>query len=102
VRADVVEPERHGIADELSEHAAARRQRPDGLALALVDAQRDESLECGARRVEHAERGVPRACQLARGLHDSLEHRVDVEVAEHAPGERQQDHLEIRASHDAR
>src|SRR6185437_16755890 len=51
-----------------------------------VDPDRQELLEAVAAVVEDAERRVPRAGEVPRGLEDGLEHRLEVEVRdERAP-----------------
>ena len=56
----------------------------------LVDAGREEALEALAPLVEHADRRVARARQLARDLEQPLEHRLGVELGDQRPADVQQ------------
>ena len=78
--ADVGQPERHGMRDQLAEHPSPLGQIADHLTIVLVDADRDEPLELGARLVRHPERRVSRSRQLPRGLEHAPEHHLEVEL----------------------
>jgi hypothetical protein len=85
--ADLVEPERDGVCDELAEHASTPRRSPDLLALAGLESQRDEPRQPRSLLIEHADRRVLRARELAGGDEHPLEDRLDVELAEDAARE---------------
>ena len=79
VRAHVVQAQRMRVGDQHAEHAAPARgvaDRPVGL---LVDPGGDEALEPLAALVEHADRRVPGAGQLARDVEQPLQERLGVE-----------------------
>ena len=78
-----------GLLDQLAEQAAAARERRDPPPRLVVDAERLEVLELGARLVEHADRRVAGARQLARGGERAREHDLSVEFAHHASGDAQ-------------
>ena len=63
---DLGKTQRHRIEDQLTEHATASWQHADLGAGVLVNANRDEPLQLRAGAIQHAERRVPRARQLAR------------------------------------
>ena len=81
--ADVVEPQRARVADQLAEHAVPARQRADAAALLVVDAERQEALEVLASLIQHAEGRVLRIRDVARHLEDALEHALDVQRRDH-------------------
>ena len=80
--ADVRQPERPGIADQLAEDAATARQWPDLTPLLLVDARVQESLQAGLLGIQDAERCVGRARQVARGLGDASKQRLQIELGD--------------------
>ena len=69
---DVLEPQRHRMADQLAQHAAPPRQVADRSAFGFVDAEGEEPVELLATVVEDAERGIAGTGQLARDLEDPL------------------------------
>ena len=73
------------MRDQLAEHAAAAGQVADLGARRVVEAERQEAGELGARVREHPERRVLRACQLLCRRKHPLEHDLDVELGENAP-----------------
>ena len=79
MRADVVQPQRPRVGDQDAEHAAPAREVADRAVGLLVDPGGEEALELLAALVEHADRGVARAGELARDLEQPLEHRLGVE-----------------------
>ncbi len=80
---DVGEPQRPRVGDQLAQHPAPSRERPDRLALHLVDPNRDEAIELGVRGAQHPQCGIARASKLARGLQHPVEHHLDVQRGEH-------------------
>jgi hypothetical protein len=64
------------LTDQETEHAPSRGRRADPPRFLVGDAARDEATQPRRRQVEHAERGVARASQLARAIDDGLEHGV--------------------------
>ncbi len=80
--ADPRQPQRLGVLDECPKHPAAARQVADRVCGGVVDAARDEALELGAVLVEHADRRVTGAGQLARGLQHMAEHRIEIELGD--------------------
>ena len=85
--ADVGEPQRPRVRDQLAQHAASSRQSADVLAFGLVDPDREEALQLCAGGVQHAQRRVAGAGELACGLEHAVEHHLEVELGEHAAGE---------------
>ena len=78
--ADVRQTQRPRLADEHAEDAASPRQvadRPVGL---VVDADGEKPLERRSLLVEHPERRVARARELASRVEHVLEHRLEVEL----------------------
>ncbi len=82
MRADVRQPQRARIGDQHAEHAAAARQVADRAVRVLVDAGGEEALELLTALVEHADRGVASARQLASDFEQSLEHGLRVELGD--------------------
>ena len=82
--ADGRDAQRPRIVDEHAEDAAPARQVADRAVRLGVDAARDEALELAPVAVEDAERGVPRAGDLARRLEDLVEHGLQVELRQQA------------------
>jgi hypothetical protein len=82
VATDVGHAQRRRVIDQLSEHAAAGRQRTDPLAAVVVDPEGQESRELLPRVVQHPECRVPRARQLACGLQHSSQYHLGIEVGE--------------------
>jgi hypothetical protein len=78
--ADVVEPQRRRMPDQLAEYAVPARRVADPLALDRVDTPGDEAPQLAAVVVEDPDRGVPSAGQLARDAQQLLEHGVDLEL----------------------
>ena len=77
---EVLEPQRPRLLDQQAEDAAPAREVPDAAVRGLVDAGRDEALELLPRLVEHPDRGVARAGDLARHVEQLLQDGVDVEL----------------------
>ncbi len=82
VVADVAEPQRPWLLDQQAEHAAAARQVADRPPSLVVDAVGDEALELVPVFVEHAERGVARAGQLAGDFEHLAEDDLGVELGD--------------------
>ena len=87
VRADVGEPQRPGVGDQHAEHAAPARQVADRAVRVGVDAGGQEALELLTALVEHADRGVPSARELARDFQQPLEDRLGVELGDERPAD---------------
>jgi len=77
---EVVEPEWLRVGDEDAENAASMRRIADRRLRALVDSERHEALEAGARWVDHAEGCITCLCQLRRGFHQSRQQCVEGEL----------------------
>src|ERR1700722_7765415 len=75
------------MGDQLPEHATSAWQRADALAFCPVDADRQKTLQFGARVAEHAQRRVASTGQFAGGVEHSIEHHLEVELGEHATGD---------------
>ena len=71
------------------------RRVADPLALGLADAPGDEAPQLAAVVVQHPERGVPGAGQLAGDAQQLLEHGVDLELG-HQPAARLEERREAR------
>ena len=82
MRADVGQPQRPRIVDQHTEHAAPAGQVADRSMRLLVDARGEEPLEQLAPLVEHADRRVARAGQLARDLEQLIEHDLRIELGD--------------------
>ena len=82
MRTDVREAERARVADEHAEDAAASGQVADRPERGGIDPGGQEALELAATRVEHAERGVPGAGELAGRLDDPLQDALVVELGD--------------------
>lgn len=80
--ADVDQPERHRMRDQLAEHPSPLRQIPDPFPVVLVDADRDEPIKLGPRLVRHPERRVPRSRQLACRLEHAPEYHLEIELGQ--------------------
>jgi hypothetical protein len=88
--ADVLEPERGWVADELSEDTVAAWQIADLLSDRGLDAARDEPLQLASIAVEDSDRGVAGAGQLAGDPQELLEDGIDLGLRnEAAPGVKQ-------------
>lgn len=81
---DLVEPQRHGVGDQLTEHALTARQRADPLALLRLEPERDEARERRALLVKHADRGVASAGELTGGDEHAMQDHLDIQLAEDA------------------
>ena len=79
MRADVGEPQRPRVGDQHAEHAAPAREVADRAVRLRVDAGGQEALEPLAPLVQHADRGVARAGQLARDLEQPFEDGLGIE-----------------------
>ena len=86
VRVDVAGAVGLGRLQHRAEHAVRPRQRAHRGDQLVAHPRRDEAGE-RALAVRDAERGVARAAQLARGVHEPLEHRLDLALG----GEREHD-----------
>lgn len=82
--ADVRQAQRGWMLDELAQHPASGRQRADLLDHRVVDPRGYEALQRAARFVEHAQRRVAGACQVARRLQHSRQHGLEVHVRQQA------------------
>ena len=80
VRADVRKAQRARVADQDAEDAPAAGQVADRPMRGGIDPGGQEALELPAVGVEHAERRVPRPCQRAGRLDDTLQDGVVVEL----------------------
>ena len=78
VGADVRQAQGLGLADQLAEHAVAAGKVSDLAPRVLVDADGQEPLQLGPSRVEHAERCVTGAGQLARHRQHALKDRLEL------------------------
>jgi hypothetical protein len=88
---DVAEPKWPRITDEDAEHTTTPRQVANGAVCLIVDADRDEPLECGGRMfVEHAERGEASAGQLLGCLDDLVENHLKLEFRYERPSDIEQ------------
>ncbi len=76
--AEIHEPQRPRIRDELAEQPVARRQRPHLPPDLLVDAHVDEVGQ-PAVRPQHSQRAIPGVGQFSGGFHDPLQRRVEVQ-----------------------
>src|SRR3954468_16437999 len=90
MRADVRKPQRARITDQLTEHAVAARRLAEHLSRLVADAARQEALEALAPRIQHAERGIASAGELACGSDHPLEDELGLGFLEHAVAERDQ------------
>ena len=80
VVAEVVEPQRFGVADQHAEDPASARQVADrGMSLG-VDTRRQEALESCPSLVDDAERRIARSRQLRSRLDELLQERVQREL----------------------
>jgi len=77
IRMQIVQAQRLRVADEDAEDAAAVRKIADRRARLVVEPSRDEALQRLARRIEDAERGVARAGEGGRRLHELLQNGVE-------------------------
>ena len=80
VLADVCQPDGARLVDQKPEHTAAVRQVTDLLSHVLVETDGDEVRKPALTGREHAQRGVLRVGDVRRGVHDLLEHLVEVEL----------------------
>ena len=90
VLGDVVQPDRHRLVDQQPEDAAAARQVADRGVDRRLLAGGQELRQLAALVVEHAERGVARAAQLAGGLHHALQQDVEIELGRQRAADVQQ------------
>ncbi len=88
--ADVGEADRPRVVDQHAEDAASAWQVPDRPPCVLVDAQRQEALQLTARRVDHPDRRVAGAGELAGDLEDAMQHGIDVELCDEAAADLQE------------
>ena len=82
VLADPRQAQRSRVLDEDPEHPPPAREIADRPRRVVVDASRDEALELGALAVEHADRGVASAGQLAGRLEYVAEHGIELELGD--------------------
>jgi len=78
---DVHQPERVRLQDQLAEETVAPRQRADQLSQRVVDADVDELVQFLAVVVDHTERAVPGADQLASGLYDLAQQQGEAHIS---------------------
>ena len=79
VHAHVRQPQRAGVADQHSKHAAPPRQVADRAVRLFVDPDGEEALEPLAAFVQHADRRVLGARQLTRNRQQPLKDRLGIE-----------------------
>ncbi len=84
---DVRQAQGPRIADQLAENAMAARRLAQRESRVVVDPDGDEAFQRVPARVEHAQRGVARAGQLARHREHPLEDGLELRLLEHAPAE---------------
>jgi hypothetical protein len=89
VAGDVGQPQSSRVRNQLAEGTASSGQGTDPNTRGLVDPQREESRQFAAGLIEHPERRVSRRREVTGRLQHPAEHKVDVELAEHASRERQ-------------
>jgi hypothetical protein len=80
VRPHVLQPQGHGLSDELTEHATPTWRRTDVRARGVVQAGRDEPGKAGPRRVEDPDRRVLCPGQVTRGAEDPLQDDLEVQI----------------------
>lgn len=86
MRVQVMQPQRRRLLDQQAEDAAAVRQVTNRAVRLRVDPARDEAGERLARFVEHAERRIAGAGQLARRVEHLGEQRLEITLGdERAP-----------------
>jgi hypothetical protein len=82
VAVDVVDAVWLGRLEHRPQQAVRARQRAHGLDQRRAHAGGDEARE-GALAVGHAQRRVARAAELARRVHEPLQHRLDLALRRH-------------------
>ena len=83
--ADVVDPQRLRIADQLSEHPAAGRKRPDRPPRRLIDSGGQEPARVRVRDSSSTPSAAYRAPVSSRAaVEHAFEHDLDIELLEHA------------------
>ena len=82
MRPDVRQPQRARVTDQLTEDAVTARQVADGAAGLVVDPARQEPCQPLAPLVQHAERRVLRAGELAAGLDHAFEDELELRFLE--------------------
>ena len=85
--AHVRQPQRLGVADQLAEDAVAPWRLAELPASLLIDPDGQEALELAAPGIEHPERGVLGAGELARRVQHPLEDRLELRLGQHAAAE---------------
>ena len=71
MRLEIRQPQRPGLEDEQSENAVPFWWHPDHFSLVLIEADRDEFGETGARLVQDPQRGVLRIDQFGGNFGDA-------------------------------
>ena len=84
----IVEPQRLGVPDQLAEHTVPAGKRTDDPACLLVDAEGQEALELALVLVEDAERRVAGPRQVAGGLEQLIQYRLEIELGNERIGPR--------------
>jgi len=87
---DVAQADRRRLVDQQTEDPAAARQVADRLVQPRVRSGGEELGQLAALVVEHAERRVARAAQLASGLHYALQEDVEVQLGRQGTADVQQ------------
>jgi hypothetical protein len=80
--ADIAEPQRHRIAGQLAEHAAAARQLTDRRAGLLVDPGEYEPFQFVAILVEDAKGRISGARQLTRNIDHFAQHVLKIKLGD--------------------
>ena len=80
MHADVSQPQRLRVLDQHAQNTVPPREVADPRTGGAVDPECKEPLEAVAAVVQDAERGIAGAGEIACGLEDGLEHRLQVEV----------------------
>ena len=101
VRAQVGQPQRPRVHDQLTEQALALRQRAHRGPGLLVDAHVHEPRDPPVRG-EHAQRPVPGVDQVHRGLHDAAQRRLQLQAGGHGQHRVQQPLHPVPGGHDLR
>jgi hypothetical protein len=80
VLADIGKAHWHRVKDQIAEHTAASRQRPQPGAGVLVETYGTESLEPVSGIVEHAQDPVPWACSSRAHSRNPVQHDSQIHV----------------------
>ena len=82
VASDVGETQRLRVLDQDAEDASTAGEVADLVAGLVIDPPRDEPLELLTVLVQHTERGIPGAGQLARDCEHALQQRFEVQLGD--------------------